>query len=99
LIDNALKFTPRSGRVLVAAEQNGDTVVVTVQDTGPGISSQQVPHLFERWAPAGAPVAGRSGLGLFIARSILDAHGCSIWVDLAVKSGTRFCFTLPATLG
>jgi len=99
LLDNALKFTPRSGRVLVAAEQNGDTVVVTVQDTGPGISSQQVPHLFERWAPAGAAAAGRSGLGLFIARSILDAHGCSIWVDLAIKSGTRFCFTLPATLG
>lgn len=99
LVDNALKFTPRGGRVRVAAEHNGDTVIATVHDSGPGISPQQLPHLFERSAPASGPEAGRPGLGLYIARSIVDAHGGAIWVDLAVKSGTRFCFTLPAAIG
>jgi len=99
LIDNALKFTPRAGRVRVAAERNGNTVVVTVQDSGPGISSKQVPHLFERSVLGNAPPAGRPGLGLFIARSIVDAHGGAIWVDLAVDRGARFCFTLAAVIG
>jgi signal transduction histidine kinase len=98
LVDNALKFTPCAGRVRLAAERNGPTVMVTVEDSGPGLTSQQVAHLFERSAPGSGPLAGRPGLGLFIARAIVDAHGCAIWVDLAVKTGTRFCFTLPTAV-
>jgi signal transduction histidine kinase len=95
LVDNALKFTPRAGRVRVGAERDAQTVIVTVQDSGPGIASQQVPHLFQRCPGSGDLAAGSGGLGLFIARSIIEAHDCAIWADLAVKTGTRFCFTLP----
>ncbi len=91
LIDNALKLTPRGGRVRVAVEHNGEKVVATVQDSGPGISAEEVPRLFQR----GTDPDGAAGLGLFIARSIVEAHGCAIWVDLTVEPGARFCFTLP----
>ncbi len=92
LIDNALRFTPSGGRVRITAERNGETIVAAVQDSGPGIPVQQIPRLFQR----GAAPEGTAGLGLFIARSIIEAHGGVIWVDLAVKPGARFCFTLPA---
>lgn len=96
LIDNAVKFTPRGGRVLVEAERAPDGVRIEVHDTGRGIPAEQLPHLFDRfWRGQGR--RNGAGLGLFIARGIVAAHGSELKVETAVGSGSRFFFALPET--
>jgi signal transduction histidine kinase len=95
LIDNGLRFTPKGGRVDVTAHRHGEYVRFSVRDTGPGIEPEQVPHLFDRfWR-----VRGRrdgAGLGLYIAKGIVTAHGGTIHVDTAPGQGSTFCFDLHA---
>ena len=95
LIDNGLRFTPRSGRVDVTAHRRGDYVRFSVRDTGPGIEPEQMPHLFDRfWR-----VRGRrdgAGLGLYIAKGIVAAHGGTIHVDTTPGRGSTFSFELCA---
>jgi signal transduction histidine kinase/CheY-like chemotaxis protein len=95
LIDNALRFTPRGGKVCVAAKRDGDGVQLEVRDTGRGIPPEQLPHLFDRfWR--GQARRGGAGLGLFITKGIVGAHESSLQVESTVNVGSRFHFTLRA---
>jgi len=96
LVGNAIKFTPKSGTISLRARQVDSMVRISVKDSGPGISAQDVPHLFERfWRAANALDRG-TGLGLSIAKSIVEAHGGTIWVETREGAGSTFFFTLPA---
>jgi signal transduction histidine kinase len=95
LLGNALKFTPQGGRVTLRAERQGATVRFGVQDTGPGIGRENLPRIFERYWKVETPGKKGTGLGLFIAKGIIDAHGGRIWVESEVGRGSSFYFTLP----
>jgi signal transduction histidine kinase len=94
LIANALKFTPRGGAVRIEVVRRAGEIELAVEDTGTGIPADQLPMLFERFGRAHAHRGG-VGLGLFIARGIIAAHGGTIGVVTAVGKGTRFSFALP----
>lgn len=97
LAGNAIKFTPRDGTVTVAARPSADGgTTIFVADTGPGIPPEQLPHLFDRYWQANARDRRGVGLGLAIAKGILEAHGATIAVESAVGKGTTFSFTLHA---
>jgi signal transduction histidine kinase len=94
LIGNALKFTPASGRIRVAASRSGTSVRLVVEDTGRGIAAQDLPHVFDRFWQAQRTNRDGTGLGLSIARAIVEAHGGTIGVDSTLGAGARFYFTL-----
>lgn len=96
LVDNAIKFTPPGGRISISVLPSGENAVFTVADTGPGISPELRPLIFERFTQASAAhrAHGR-GLGLYIAKGLVVAQRGSIWVDSEVGAGARFSFTLP----
>lgn len=96
LVGNALKFTPEGGSVTLAGEWGEDGVRVSVIDTGSGISPEQLPHVFGRFWQAHAADRRGLGLGLAIARGIVEAHGGRIWVESELGEGSIFHFTLPA---
>lgn len=96
LLANALKFTPSGGDVRVRVQREpGDVVRISVADDGPGISEVDVPRLFERYWQAPRLLRAGSGLGLYIARGIVEAHGGHIGVDTTPGVGSSFWFTLP----
>ena len=95
LIGNALKFTPEQGLVRVTAERAGDHVCISVSDDGPGISAEDLPHVFDRFWQASRTRHSGAGLGLAISRRIVNAHGGEITVDSRVGAGSTFRFTLP----
>ena len=95
LVGNAIKFTPSGGSIVVSAGSADGTALVTIQDSGPGISSSVRPHIFERFYQADESGKQGRGLGLFIAKSLVEAQGGAIWVDSGAQGGARFSFTLP----
>jgi signal transduction histidine kinase len=95
LIGNAVRFTPRGGRVRVAAEPDGEQVRFSVADTGRGIAPADLPHVFDRFWQAQRSRDGGTGLGLAIAQGIVAAHGGEMWVESEPGSGSTFYFTLP----
>ena len=100
LISNALRHTPGQGRVSVWVRRGSSGVDVTVSDTGEGIRSQDIPHIFERFYRGDASRSRRrgtsgAGLGLAIARGIVQAHGGDIQVQSEPGKGTQFTFHLP----
>jgi signal transduction histidine kinase len=95
LVGNALKFTPRGGRVTTRVSDWGDEVCFSVRDTGPGIPEPLLEAVFERFWQAGEDDRRGLGLGLYIAKSIVDAHGGRIWAESRLGSGSTFHFTLP----
>jgi signal transduction histidine kinase len=95
LVGNAIKFTPEEGRIVVRARAAEREVRLAVSDTGPGISPEQLPHLFGRYWQASDADSRGIGLGLSIAQGIVEAHGGRIWVESAPGEGTTFYFTLP----
>lgn len=95
LIGNAIKFTPEGGLVQVGAEAVDDEVLFTVHDTGVGVSPKQLPHVFDRFWQASPKARLGSGLGLTIAKGVVEALGGRIWVDSRPGEGTTFYFTLP----
>ncbi|HJS43207.1 MAG TPA: GAF domain-containing sensor histidine kinase [Gemmatimonadales bacterium] len=95
LIGNAIKFTPDGGSVQVTAQRLDDEVVFSVRDSGIGISSEQLPHVFDRFWQATPKARLGSGLGLTIAKGVVEALGGRIWVESRSGEGTTFFFTLP----
>ena len=96
LFSNALRYTPRGGRVRVDVAPEEDAVLIAVSDTGPGIPSGQRERIFERFAQGGdGGEGGAAGLGLAIVRDIVQAHGGRIRVDSAEGQGSRFTVELP----
>jgi PAS domain S-box-containing protein len=96
LVGNAVKFTPRQGRITVAADRLETEVRFAVIDTGPGIPPEQVPHIFGRFWQARSSDRRGIGLGLAIAKGIVEAHNGRIWVESQVGVGSTFYFTLPS---
>jgi signal transduction histidine kinase len=102
IVTNAIKYTPRGGSLALALEENEDAVTFTVRDTGIGIAAGDLPHIFERfWRadPARSRTGDRPGvgLGLAIAKWIVEAHGGSITVQSRPGRGTVFIIRLPKT--
>ncbi|TET52059.1 MAG: ATP-binding protein, partial [Anaerolineales bacterium] len=99
LLDNALRHTPSGGEVVVTARAGDEGVEVRVQDTGSGIDAADLPYVFERFYRADKSRSrdtGGVGLGLAIAKQLVEAHGGKIEVESEAGQGTRFTFTLPA---
>ena len=98
LLGNAVKFTPRGGRVQIAAQPSNGKVAISVKDSGPGIPAESLTSIFEkfnqgsrrtRYMPQG------TGLGLAIAKNIITAHGGKIWAESEPGKGSTFTFVLP----
>lgn len=95
LVGNALKFTPRGGRVALSAARAGGALKLEVADSGPGIPAEEVPHLFERFWQGQAPGGGGVGLGLAITKGIVEAHGGAVAVESVIRHGSKFMLSLP----
>lgn len=98
LITNAIKYTEPGGKVTIWLEKNSDSVITHVSDTGHGIPKEAIPHLFGKFyrVPGRLELAQKgTGLGLYIAKSIVDLHHGKIWVNSEIEKGSTFSFTLP----
>jgi signal transduction histidine kinase len=101
LLDNAVRFTPAGGRVRVTASRHNGSVDVAVTDTGPGIDAEHLPRLFDRFYrvdTARSREEGGTGIGLAIARSVVEAHGGRIWAESEPGKGSTFTFELPVAI-
>jgi two-component system phosphate regulon sensor histidine kinase PhoR len=101
LVHNAIKFTPPAGQITVVARPNegAGEVTVSVCDTGVGIAPEDLPRVFERFYKADrARSGGGAGLGLAIAKHVVQAHGGRLWAESKLGKGSTFHFTLPTTL-
>ncbi|WP_243028636.1 sensor histidine kinase [Thermus albus] len=102
LLANALRHTPVGGRVRLRAEPAGHAVVFSVEDTGPGIPEEHLPRIFERFYridPSRSRQDGGTGVGLTIAKGLVEAMGGRIWVESRSGQGSVFRFTLPLYTG
>ena len=100
LTANALQYTPAGGTVTISAARTNGTVQITVRDTGAGIAPEHLSHLFDRFyrvdKSRSRAAGGGSGIGLTIAKYLVEAHGGEIWVESEGKGkGSTFSFTLP----
>jgi two-component system, OmpR family, phosphate regulon sensor histidine kinase PhoR len=98
LIDNAIKYTPKSQTITVSAWQEEENLVVCVADTGMGISQESLPRLFERFYRVDAARSremGGTGLGLSIVKHIMEGHAGKVWVESEWGQGSKFFFSLP----
>ncbi len=96
LLTNALRYTPQGGSVEVRAAPETEAVRIEVSDTGPGIPREYIPRLFERFFRVPGTQEGGAGLGLFICKEIVEAHGGRMGVESDPGQGAIFWFTLPA---
>jgi signal transduction histidine kinase len=95
LLSNAIKFTPEGGTIRVSARQEDDHLVVSVKDTGPGMPREHLCKIFDWFWQAESTKQMGVGLGLSIAKGIVEAHRGRIWVDSELGQGSSFSFTLP----
>jgi len=97
LLSNAVKYSPDGGKVTISGATKQNEVVICVHDEGPGIAVEDVPrifNLFYRSNETSRKIKG-AGLGLFLAKAVIEAHEGRIWVDDRVKNGACICFSLP----
>jgi signal transduction histidine kinase len=99
LIGNAAKFTPSGGRVTVGANPRDTEILFWVENTGPAIVADELPHLFDRFWQAKKSERRGAGLGLPIVKGIIEAHGGRVWVESTEGRGTTFYFTIPLIVG
>ncbi|MPN15846.1 Alkaline phosphatase synthesis sensor protein PhoR [bioreactor metagenome] len=98
LLSNALKYTKEGGNVDVILEEESKNIVLTVRDTGIGISKEDLPHIFERFYRADKSrtrITGGAGIGLAIVRSVIEAHNGKVIVESNINEGTVFKVFLP----
>jgi PAS domain S-box-containing protein len=95
LIGNAVKFSPAGGRVYIAAQTDGQELIVSVRDEGPGIPSEELPHVFDRYWQAKTTGKVGHGIGLSIVQALTKAHEGRVWAESTVGEGSTFWFSLP----
>jgi signal transduction histidine kinase len=98
LLSNAIKYSPNGGLIRVRGAVSPLQVTLSVSDQGPGIAAPDLPHVFERFYRADSDLTRRvkgTGLGLFLAKAVVEAHGGNIWVESTPGQGTTFSFSLP----
>jgi two-component system sensor histidine kinase GlrK len=98
LVGNAVKFTPEGGQLTLSAEQKNGSVRVSVTDTGPGISSKDLPMIFDKYRQGNSSssyMLRGTGLGLAIVKHIITSHGGHVWVESEAGQGSSFIFVLP----
>jgi len=98
LLGNALRHSPPGAEVRIRAEARGDEVAVAVEDSGQGVAPEDLPHLFERFYRGKASAGDGLGLGLYIVRLLVEAHGGRIRAESTPGRGSAFTFTLPLAL-
>jgi PAS domain S-box-containing protein len=97
LVSNAIKYSPNGGEIRIAGQVLANQVVVCVSDQGPGIAPDDIPHVFDRFyrAKDASRTTKGTGLGLYLAKAVIEAHRGRIWVDPKPGDGARICFSLP----
>ena len=101
IVHNAIKFTGPGGKITVATRMYDDSIVVAVSDTGVGIAGGDVTRVFERFykGDRARPGGGGTGMGLAIAKHVIEAHGGDVWVESEEGKGSTFSFSLPLQAG
>jgi signal transduction histidine kinase len=98
VIANAIKFTSQGGSIRIRGERAGDELRFSISDTGSGIPGNMLEAIFERFWQVGKGDRRGVGLGLYISRCIVEAHGGKIWAESTLGEGSRLCFTLPVVV-
>jgi PAS domain S-box-containing protein len=97
LLSNAVKYSPQGGKIQIRGRVRPEDLIICVTDEGPGIAQEDIPHIFDRFyrSSEAAQKTKGAGLGLYLAKAVVEAHGGNIWIDNQSKKGTSICFSLP----